>query len=173
MHIAIVRADESAEDPLERAVTDRFANITSVRVRAALETAAALIGNVGLAVRLTAVITLIAGTLVLAGAIAAGHRRHIYDSVVLKVLGATRGDIVLAYVLEYGLLGLVTAAIAAIVGSITGWAVVTFLLRIDWTPEPAAVAAVAIIATLITVAAGMVGTWRALGQKAAPWLRNE
>jgi len=92
---------------------------------------------------------------------------------VLKVLGATRGDIVLAYVLEYGLLGLVTAAIAAIVGSITGWAVVTFLLRIDWTPEPAAVAAVAIIATLITVAAGMVGTWRALGQKAAPWLRNE
>ena len=173
MHIAIVRADESAEDLLERSVTDRFANITSVRVRAALETAATLIANVALAVRLTAVITLIAGTLVLGGAIAAGHRRRIYDSVVLKVLGATRGDIVLAYILEYGLLGLVTAAIAAIVGSITGWAIVTFLLRIDWTLEPAAVAAVAIIATLITVAAGMVGTWRALGQKVAPWLRNE
>ncbi len=173
MHIAIVHAEEAAEDPLERAVTDRFANVTSVRMRAALETAAALVGNVGLAVRLTAVITLVAGTLVLAGAIAAGQRRRIYDSVVLKVLGATRRDIVTAYILEYGLLGLVTAAIAALVGSVTGWAVVTYLLQLDWSLEPGAVLLTAVIATLITVGSGMVGTWRAMGQKSSPWLRNE
>lgn len=173
MHIAVVHAEPAAEDTLERAVTDRFANVTSVRVRGALETVNALIGNVGLAVRLTAMITLVAGTLVLAGAIAAGHRRRIYDSVVLKVLGATRRDIVAAYVLEYGLLGLVTAAIAALVGSITGWAVVTYLLRLSWSFEPMAVVVTTIIATLITVGAGLIGTWRAMGQKAAPWLRNE
>jgi putative ABC transport system permease protein len=118
-------------------------------------------------------ITLVSGTLVLAGAIAAGRRRRIYDSVVLKVLGATRRDIVTAYILEYGLLGLVTAIIAAIVGSITSWAVVTWLLGIDWTPEPVAVIVTAVIGTLITVGAGLVGTWRAMGQSAAPWLRNE
>jgi putative ABC transport system permease protein len=173
MHIAVVHADEAAEDPLERAVTDRFANVTSIRVRAALENVAALIGNVGAAVRLTALITLVAGTLVLAGAIAAGHRRRIYDSVVLKVLGATRRDIVAAYMLEYGLLGLVTAVIAAIVGSVTGWAVVHWLLRIDWSFEPMAVVVTTVIATLITIGAGLIGTWRAMGQKAAPWLRNE
>jgi len=173
MHIAVVHAEPSAEDPLERAVTDLFANVTSIRVRGALETVSALIGNVGLAVRLTALITLVAGTLVLAGAIAAGHRRRIYDSVVLKVLGATRRDIVTAYILEYGLLGLVTAAIAALVGSITAWAVVTYLLRLSWSFEPMAVIVTTLIATLITVGAGLIGTWRAMGQKAAPWLRNE
>jgi len=173
MHIAIVHADAAAEDPLERSVTDRFANITSIRVRAAIETVAALVGNVGTAVRLTAVITLVSGTLVLAGAIAAGRRRRIYDSVVLKVLGATRRDIVTAYVLEYGLLGFVTAVIAAIVGSVTGWAVVTWLLGIDWTPEPVAVIVTAAVGTLITIGAGLIGTWRAMGQSAAPWLRNE
>lgn len=173
MHIAIVHADAAAEDPLERDVTDRFANITSIRVRAAIETVATLIGNVGAAVRLTTLITLVSGVLVLAGAIAAGRRRRIYDSVVLKVLGATRRDIVTAYVLEYGLLGLVTALIAAIVGSVTGWAVVTWLLGIDWTPEPVAVIVTAVIGTLITVGAGLIGTWRAMGQSAAPWLRNE
>ena len=109
----------------------------------------------------------------LAGAIAAGHRRRIYDSVVLKVLGATRGDIVTAYVLEYGLLGLVTAVIAALVGSVTGWAVVTWLLRISWSFEPMAVVVTTVLATAITIGAGLIGTWRALGQKAAPWLRNE
>lgn len=173
MHIAIVHADAVAEDPLERSVTDRFANITSIRVRAAIETVATLVGNVGAAVRLTTMITLVSGTLVLAGAIAAGRRRRIYDSVVLKVLGATRRDIVTAYILEYGLLGLVTAIISGIVGSVTSWAVVTWLLGINWTPEPVTVIVTAVIGTLITVGAGLIGTWRALGQSAAPWLRNE
>jgi putative ABC transport system permease protein len=173
MHIAIVHADPAAEDPLERDVTDRFANITSIRVRAAIETVATLVGNVGAAVRLTTLITLVSGVLVLAGAIAAGRRRRIYDSVVLKVLGATRRDIVTAYILEYGLLGLVTALISAIVGSVTSWAVVTWLLEVDWTPEPVAVILTAVIGTLITVGAGLIGTWRAMGQSAAPWLRNE
>lgn len=173
MHIAVVHAEEGAEDSLERRVTDRFANVTSIRVRAAIETVASLVVNVGAAVRLTTLITLVSGALVLAGAIAAGRRRRIYDSVVLKVLGATRRDIVTAYILEYGLLGLVTAILAAIVGSITGWAVVTWLLRVDWAPEPAAVALTVAIGTFITVGAGLIGTWRALGQSAAPWLRNE
>ena len=173
MHIAVVHADEATEDALERAVTDRFANVTSIRVRGALETVGALISNVGTAVRLTALITILAGTLVLSGAIAAGHRRRIYDSVVLKVLGATRRDIVTAYVLEYGLLGLVTAVIAAIVGSVTGWAVVTWMLGINWSFEPEAIFVTTVIATMITIGAGLVGTWRAMGQKAAPWLRNE
>lgn len=173
MHIAVVHADEATEDRLERAVTDRFANVTSIRVRGALETVGALISNVGTAVRLTALITILAGTLVLSGAIAAGHRRRIYDRVVLKVLGATRRDIVTAYMLEYGLLGLVTAIIAAIVGSVTGWAVVTWMLSITWRLEPGAILVTTVIATLITIGAGLVGTWRAMGQKAAPWLRNE
>jgi putative ABC transport system permease protein len=173
MHIAIVHADAAAEDALERDVTNGFANITSIRVRAAIEIVATLVGNVGAAVRLTTLITLVSGVLVLAGAIAAGRRRRIYDSVVLKVLGATRSDIVTAYILEYGLLGLVTAIIAAIIGSVTGWAVVTWLLGIDWTPEPVAVIVTAVIGTLITIGAGLIGTWRAMGQSAAPWLRNE
>lgn len=173
MHISIVHAEPGAEDPLERSVTDRFANITSVRVRTAIETVAALIENVGAAVSLTTVITLVSGTLVLTGAIAAGRRRRIYDSIVLKVLGATRRDIVTAYILEYGLLGLVTALIAAITGSVTSWAMVTLLLAIDWTPEPVAVIVTALVGTTITIVAGLIGTWRAMGQSAAPWLRNE
>ena len=57
---------------------------------------------IGEAVRLTALVTLAAGVLVLGGAIAAGHRRRVYDAVVLKVLGATRGAIAGAFLIEYG-----------------------------------------------------------------------
>ena len=116
---------------------------------------------------------MIAGTLVLAGAIAAGHRRRVYDSVVLKVLGATRRDVLQAFLLEYGLLGVLTAIIAGLIGTLTAWAVLTQVMDADWTFLPSAVITTTILCTAITLAVGFLGTWRALGQKAAPLLRNE
>src|SRR5260221_373493 len=91
-HIATARATPDAEEALERAVTDRFPNVSAIRVKDALDVVARILGQIATAVRLTAAITLVAGTLVLAGAVAAGHRRRVYDAVVLKVVGATRAD---------------------------------------------------------------------------------
>ena len=172
-HIATVYGAPEAEGPLERDVTNAFANVSAIRVRDTLETINTIIEDIGAAVRLTASLTVVAGTLVLAGAIAAGHRRRVYDAVVLKVLGATRRNMLTAFVLEYGLLGLATALIAAVLGSLAAWAVLRWIMEVDWTFIPDAV----IIATLgslsVTLAFGFAGTWRALGQKAAPLLRNE
>jgi len=50
----------------------------------------------------TGSVTLLAGVLVLAGAVASGHRRRVYDAVVMKVLGATRVDIGRAFLVEMG-----------------------------------------------------------------------
>jgi putative ABC transport system permease protein len=173
MHIAIVHAAPAVETELERAVTDAFPNVSAIRVRTALATVNDVVDNIGAAVRVTAGITLLAGTLVLAGAVAAGHRRRIYDSVVLKVLGATRRNVLTTYALEYGLLGLTTATIAAVLGSIAAWAVLTFVMGIDSVWLPAVVAATGLGCMLVTMLAGFAGTWRALGHKAAPLLRNE
>ena len=78
-----------------------------------METFAGILNNLGLAVRAMSGITLLAGILVLAGAMATGHRARVYDAVVMKVLGATRRRILLAYILEYALMGLAAALIAA------------------------------------------------------------
>ena len=172
-HIATVYADADAEGALERDVTDRFANVSAVRVRDALDTIRELVATIGGAVRATASLTVVTGALVLAGAIAAGHRRRVYDAVVLKVLGATRRNILGVFLLEYGILGLITALIAALIGSVAAWSVVTWVMDISWRFSPAVVVYTALGSTLLTLALGFVGTWRVLGQKAAPLLRNE
>ncbi|MEQ8357565.1 MAG: FtsX-like permease family protein [Kiloniellaceae bacterium] len=172
-HIATVKADPETEDSLEIAVTDRFINVSSIRVKEALEQVGDLIGQIAIAVRAIAAVALVAGVLVLAGAVAAGHHRRVYDSVVLKVLGATRRSIAQAFLLEYGLLGLVTAAIASAIGTLAAFLVLTEIMRADFVFLPEAVIVTALLATAITVGFGFVGTWRALGQKAAPLLRNE
>ncbi|MDB5364754.1 MAG: glycosyl transferase family 1 [Rhodospirillales bacterium] len=171
--IATVRSSAEAEPAIERAVTRGFANVTAVRVKDALATVGQLIGNIGVAVRAVAAVALVAGTLVLAGAVAAGHRRRVYDAVVLKVLGATRGRVLAAFLLEYGLLGLVTALAASGLGALVAWAVVTQVLDLRWTLLPGAMGLTALGAAGITLALGFVGTWRALSQKAAPLLRNQ
>ncbi len=172
-HIATAYvADKDAEAALEGAVAGRFANVSAIRVKDALDAFAALLARIGGAVRVVAAITLVVGALVLAGAVAAGHRRRVYDAVVLKVLGATRRDVLGAYLVEYGLIGLATAAIAALLGTVVAWAVVTQAMSLGWRFMPGAVLAVAALSTLFTLGAGFLGTWRALGRKPASVLRN-
>jgi putative ABC transport system permease protein len=171
--IAAVEAPPSAELPLLKAVTDRLPNVTAIRVRAALAAAAHILDNIGLAVRATALVTIVAGLLVLAGAIAAGHARRVYDAVVLKVLGATRRRVLNAFLLEYGLLGLATAAIAAALGTLTGYLVLTLGMNAGWDFLPVTAVATALICLVVMLVFGFLGTWRAMSQKPAALLRNE
>lgn len=172
--VATVRvSDPAAEATVQRRVTDALPNVTAIRVKDAIEAADRILRAVSTAVRATAAVTLVAGILVLAGAVAAGHARRVRDAVVLKVLGATRARILKTYALEYGILGLATAAVAAVVGSGAAYVVVTRVMRSDFVLAPEVVAAVAALATAVTLTFGFAGTWRALGQRPAPLLRNE
>ncbi len=166
-------ARAKVEDALERAVTDRFANVSAIRVRDALAAVLGIMGHVALAVHAAAAVAVLAGVLVLGGALAAGQQRRIYDAVVLKVLGATRGYLLRAYLMEYGLLGLVTAGLAAGLGSLAAYVVVTQLLHLGFVFQAAPVAAVALPGVAVTLVLGFLGTWRALDRKAAPLLRNQ
>ena len=172
-HIAAVHVPPDQELALVRAVTDKLPNVSAIRVRDAIDTAASVLGNISFAVRITAGVTLAAGLLVLAGAVAAGHGRRVYDAVVLKVVGATRGRVLRTFLLEYGLLGLATSIIAALLGSLTAYLVLTLAMGAEWQFLPLAAIGTALICTVITIVFGFIGTWRAMGQKPAPLLRNE
>ena len=150
----------------------RFPSITAVRVKDALDAVNDVVGKLAVAIRGASGITILAGVLVLAGALGAGHRARIYDAVILKALGATRGRLVFAYALEYGLLGLVTAGFALVAGFLTARVVVTQLMKMDFVWFAPAAFAAAGGAVAVTVLLGLLGTWRVLGQKPARHLRS-
>lgn len=168
----VVLAPEE-EEPLQAALAKKFPNVTSIRVREALDTAGTIIAAIAQAVRVSAAVTLAAGALVLAGGMAASRRRHVYDAVVLKVLGATRARIARTFLLEYGILGGVTVLIAAVIGSLAAWAVLTFIMHLPWKFSLLSLLYVAAACLGLTLGAGFFGTWQALRHKPAPWLRNQ
>ncbi len=175
-HIATVTYPDAVssteEDALFKAVAAEFPTVTAVRVREALETVAKVVLDLALAIRGASAVTLIAAVLVLAGALATGHRHRVYDAVVLKMLGATRGRLVAAYALEYLALGFATAVFGVAAGSIAAWLVMTEVMKLNfvWLPGPAALAAFG--ALVLTIAFGLVGTFTVLGQKPARVLRH-
>ncbi|GLS17693.1 ABC transporter permease [Labrys miyagiensis] len=165
-------ASDATELALLKRVADAFPAITTVRIKDALQSLAELAGQLAMAIRVAASIALIASILVLAGALAAGQNSRLYDAVILKVLGATRGKILFAFVLEYGLLGLATAIFGVIAGTACAWLIVTYLMNFTFTflPVPALTAAFGALA--LTILFGLAGTWRILRQKPAAHLKS-
>ena len=129
--------------------------------------------SISIAIRAIAAVTVLAGAVVLAGALAAGQQRRLFDAVIFKVLGATRLRIATTFLLEYGLLGLITGIATIGVGTLTAWAVIHFLMHMEWTWLPLQAGATVLIALLATVGMGLASSWRILGLKTAPYLRND
>ena len=153
-------------------VTRAFPAVTSVRVKDALDIVNRLIGQLGVAIRAAAAVALVASVLVLAGALAAGNRARVHDAVVLKMLGATRGTLIAAFSLEYMLIGLATAIFALLAGGAAAWFVVARIMTLPSSFLPEVAVGTVVFALLLTVGIGLAGTWRVLGQKAAPVLRE-
>ncbi|OAV54793.1 glycosyl transferase family 1 [Rhizobium sp. WYCCWR10014] len=162
-----------AEDAaILKSVTNTYPTITSVRVKDAIDIVNQLVGQLATAIRAAASVALFASILVLAGALAAGNRARTHDAVVLKTLGATRAMLIRAFSYEYLILGLATAIFALIAGGVAAWFIVARIMRLPSTFLPDVAGLTLVTALVLTVGIGLIGTWRILGQKAAPVLRE-
>ncbi len=170
--LTMPEADGAKEGEVLTAVTRAFPSVTSVRVKDAIDVVNRVVGQLATAIRVSAAVALVASVLVLAGALAAGNRGRVHDAVVLKTLGATRGTLIRAFVTEYALLGLATAIFALAAGGVAAWFVVNRIMTLPWSFSPTLAIVTIFVSLICTVGFGLAGTWRVLGQKAAPVLRN-
>lgn len=164
--------DAAAENRVLRDVAKTFPSVSAVRVKDALDAIGDLVGRLVLAIRGASAVAVLASLFVLAGAIAAGHRARLYDAVVLKVLGASRARLLTAYALEYAALGLATALFGLLAGSLAGWVIVAKVMHLDFRLDLSGALVAAVAAVALAILLGLAGTWRILGQKPAPYLRQ-
>ena len=164
--------DPAREMRLLRATAAAFPAVASLRVRDALEAANALVAQLAAAVRGASSVALLASMLVLGGAAAAGQQARIHDAVVLKTLGATRRRLLAALLYEYGLIGSATAVFGVAAGAAAAYGVTRKVMDLDFTFLWGHALGAAGAALLFAVGLGLIGTWRVLGRKPAPYLRD-
>lgn len=165
-------ATAAEEAAILRDVTSAYPTITSVRVKDAIDIVDQLVGQLATAIRAAAAVALVASVLVLAGALAAGNRARTHDAVILKTLGGTRALLIRAFSYEYMILGAATAVFALVAGGTASWFVVSRIMNLPSIFLPDVALVTLIGALVLTVGIGLIGTWRVLGQKAGPVLRE-
>ncbi len=172
-NVAIARLGKPQEAALTRALGDSFPGVNVISVREQLDAAAALFDRLALAVRGAAAVAGLAGLLVLAGAIAAGARARAREAATLKVLGATRGQILAAYAIEYGAVGLIAGAAGVALGFAAAWPVVVKVFEASWSVDWGGVIILLAGAAGLSTAGGLLAAALALSQRPAPVLRAE
>jgi putative ABC transport system permease protein len=171
--VATARVPAAREAALQDRVVAAFPNVTAIPVREVLERAAALLDQIAFAVRLMALFSIAAGLVVMGGALAATRYQRLYESVVLRTLGATRGAVARAFAVEYACLGAAAGVGGTLLAALLAWIVLRFVLDVPWTFEPDTLAVGVAASTAIALAVGFLATFRLLGRKPLPVLREE
>ena len=172
-NVAIAKASRTQERDVTRDLGASFPQVNVISVREQLEAAGDLLARLALAVRAAAGVAGLAGLLVLAGAIAAGARARAKEAATLKVLGASRRQILALYILEYGAVGVIAGLAGVALGYAAAWPVVALVFEATWSVDWGGVAALIAGAAGLAGAGGLLAAAGALAQRPAPVLRAE
>lgn len=171
--LASVYASPGRDGAIARGVGAALPSVTLIRVGDVIGQIGAVLGQIALAVRAAAGVTVLAGIAVLVGAVAATTRARRYDSVILKLLGASARQVLAVQALEYLLLSLLVAGVALAVGGGAGWFVVTRVLDLPWAPDWRVIAATLGAASAVTLGVGLLGSLPVLRTRPATALRTQ
>ncbi len=163
--------DAAQKSALLQSLVRTFPSSSVIETGPVLRQARDLLAQVGLATLAAASVAVLAGLAVLLGAIAAARAQRTYDTVVLRVLGASRRQVLLLALAEYGALALVLAGVALAMGLGAAWYVVTQMFEFEWLPAWGAVFGVLGAGLVLVVAFALAGALPLLRAKPAQALR--
>jgi putative ABC transport system permease protein len=163
----------AAESEMVRDLGRAYPSVSAIRVRDAIDQFSKIFAKIMVAVQVAGSLTLTAGGLVLAGALATAQRRRIVEAVILKTLGARRRQILKAHAWEYALLAAIAALVAVVLGSAVAWVAVTRVMELDYVFSLNTVFVTLGAAAAMIAVFGGVGTWSVLRASPAPYLRSE
>lgn len=159
-------------DGLLRRLVRAFPSSSVIETGPLLTEARALLGQMSVAIVAAASVAVLAGLAVLLGAIAAARASRTYDNVILRVLGASRRQLLLLQLAEYGLLAGLLALVSLVLGSVIAWAVIVELFDFDWLPDWTTVLGVLVAGLGIVLAFALAGSLPLLRAKPARALRE-
>ena len=172
-YLGTARVPAGADGAVQERIAAAFPNVTAIPVRDVLERITGVLDRIALAIRLVALFVLGAGLTVMAEALAQSRAQRLYESVLLRTLGATRGRVARAFAVEYGCLGVVAGLGGAVTGAVTAWVVLRFVLDVPAAFEAAPFAVALLASVALAVGVGFAGTFRLLGRKPLTVLRGE
>ena len=174
-YIGILRAPQEppARAAFQHALVTTYPNVSAIDVREVLASVQEVIENVTLAISIVGGIALFGGALILIGAVAMTKFQRIYESAILRTLGASSRTLGAMLAGEYTTLGLLAGIIGAAGALVLSWAVCRYVFEIEWRPATAVLVAGAALTTVMVAVIGVIASWDVIRKKPLATLRAE
>jgi putative ABC transport system permease protein len=172
--VLVTRVASSAQSAqLQRAMVKAFPNVSVIDLTMIVQTLDAIVEKVFFVIRFMALFTVLTGILVLASALVTGHFQRMRESVLLRTLGASGGQVFGILLVEYVGLGVVAALTGVILALGGAWALAQFVFHIRFAPEAAPVVLALVIVPLLTGGVGLLMSRGILKRPPLEMLRAE
>ncbi|WP_239804868.1 ABC transporter permease [Croceicoccus hydrothermalis] len=165
-------ADSGRRGDLLGAMVAAYPSSSAIELGRVLAQARDLLRSVAAAVLGAAAVAVLAGMAVLLGAIAAARARETYDTIVLRVLGASRRQLLGALILRYAVLAALLSVVALALGLGAGWYVMVEMFEFTFDPDWAVVAAVLLGGAAVVVITATLASLPVLRARPARALRS-
>jgi putative ABC transport system permease protein len=158
-YVAVTRTASPAQSAaLQRAMVERFPNVSAIDLTLVLGTLDAVLRKVTLAIRFMALFTVATGLLVLAGAILVSRHQRMRESILLRTLGASAAQIRRVLVAEYASLGLLAALAAGLLALGGSGLLAHYVFRVAWSVDPLPVVLALGVVPSLTVLTGLLSS---------------
>jgi len=128
-----LRADQ--RDTLAQLVR-QFPNVTMIDVEAIMRQVRDIMDRVNLSIEYVFLFTLLAGLTVLYSAIQSTQDERLYDSALLRTLGASRRHVLKGLLAEFGALGLLAGLLASFAASLAGLVLARQVFELNYLVNP-------------------------------------
>jgi putative ABC transport system permease protein len=174
MHVLVTRVDSNqASARMQREVVKAFPNVSVIDLTLVLQTVDAILGKISFVIRFMAMFTVLTGLLVLVSALAAGRYQRIQESVLLRTLGASRGQILKILLVEYLTLGFLAALAGILLAVIATSILMRFVFHTPFALEWESGLIPLVLVPGITAVAGFLMSRGILSQSPLTILRTE
>jgi len=172
--IAAINAPEeaAARGRFTRQIVNAYPNIALIDVGEILRNVQRVVGNITLAVSFVGAFIFLSGVLILIGSIAMTKFQRIYETAILRTLGAERRTLIVMMLVEYGLQGLIAGLVGVLAALALSFTVARYVLDISWTWTPVVTFAGILGSVLLVMLVGVFASFDVLKRKPLSTLRG-
>ncbi len=158
-HVMVTRAASNEQSArLQRAMVQRFPNVSGIDLALILSTVDAVLNKVSFVIRFMALFSIMTGLLVLAGAVITSRYQRIQESVLLRTLGANRRQVFRIMAVEYFFLGGFAALTGLLLATTASWALAVFVFKTSFVPAMLPLSIILFLVMAVTMLIGLLNS---------------
>lgn len=138
----------------------QFPNITVLDVEQMINQIRNIMEKVTLVIEAVFLFTLIAGILVMIATMQSTHDERIRDNAIMKTLGANKKQLRKILFTEFFLIGAISSLVATLAANLTGYAIASNLMNMQYQIHINSVVVSLVIGTSIITTTGLIAFWR-------------